>query len=255
MGIRNSSRTRVAPVFNALLADGGPEWVSRLLDLVARDSSGVPRWRGLDLSVCDHAWDPERPLDPPVALLSWLVRNIEPRHDGRISGSAEAVERRAALLRREPSVVRDALRELRRPSRNGWHIFEGPTCPDAFIVTPDALIVVEGKRTEPEPTTYTEWMPVRHQMLRHIDAAWEVRGRRSVYGFFVVEADPMEDPIRVPNKWKAFVERTRSPDVVARSLPHRGPEEQQGIVDAFIGATTWQRVVGEFGLRTELLTD
>jgi hypothetical protein len=40
---------------------------------------------------------------------------------------------------------------------------------------------------EPGPTTHTTWMPVRHKILRHIDAAFEIRVGRSVSSFFVLE--------------------------------------------------------------------
>jgi hypothetical protein len=59
------------------------------------------------------------------------------------------------------------------------------------IETPDALIVIEGKRTESGATIDTTWLTGRHQIWRHIDAAWEIRGRRQVFGFFIVEG---EDP-------------------------------------------------------------
>lgn len=61
-----------------------------------------------------------------------------------------ADRRRQGLRAGEPALVEEALRLLRsdcwaqRPVRLG-----GPTPPDVFLVTPYALIVIEGKRKEP----------------------------------------------------------------------------------------------------------
>jgi hypothetical protein len=128
-------------------------------------------------------------------------------------------------------------------------VLEGLTYPDVYLVTHDALVVIEGKRTEAGATTRTSWMASRSQMLRHIDAAWEIRGRRDVYGFFVVEAD---DGQSVPAKWIHAAVSTVSSDSIRSSLPHRSPEEQTEIAASFLGATTWQAIVAAFDLDTLL---
>ncbi len=96
-------------------------------------------------------------------------------------------------------------------------------------------------------------MPVRHQMLRHIDCAWEIKGRRQVIGFFIVEADGSNGA--VPLFWQDQARRTISKEAVMSSLPHRGPEEQEGISRSFIGLTTWQRVCKEFGVDSTRFQD
>ena len=120
-------------------------------------------------------------------------------------------------------------------------------------MTPDALVVIEGKRTETGPTTSTTWMPVRHQMLRHMDAAWEVRGDRRVYGLFIVEA--MRGSNTVPAHWVQAAEDTLAPAAVSGSLPHRSPAEREGIVQGFLGGTTWQAVCVEFGVDPTILPE
>jgi hypothetical protein len=103
--------------------------------------------------------------------------------------SAATQVKRQAVLNRDPHTIAEALAYLAQPRipRHAWYIFEGTTRPDVYLETPDVLIVIEGKRTEREPTSHTEWMPRRHQLLRHLDCAWEVRGQRTVLGFFIVE--------------------------------------------------------------------
>lgn len=140
---------------------------------------------------------------------------------------------------------------LGAPGRT-WCVLEGPSQPDAYLETPELLVVIEGKRTEHGPTTHTSWMPVRHQMLRHIDCAWEIRGDRPVFGFFIVEGD---DQGAIPPEWVEFARATVEPDAVAKSLPHRTADERSAIAEAFLGVTTWQIVCETFGIDRGILRD
>lgn len=255
-GLRNSSRTRVGPVFRALgeREQLEPQWIKRLLGLAASVGGHQRPWHAEDLAVLERHHEPkERALQPPVALLSWLVRNLDVPVDRIASNDPVACERRK-LAAKDPETIERALGLLRRGgSGKAWYILEGPTYPDVLIVTPDALVVIEGKRTEAGATTSTTWMVGRHQMLRHIDAAWEIRGRRSVYGFFIVEA--AADDTRVPASWLDVARDTRSERAVEASLPHRSRAEQTAIVECFLGVTTWQAIVIAFDLPTDILAD
>jgi len=245
----DSSLTRVAPCFDALLARDktGVSWLPELISLPA-DGSAIERPVAFEPLIETKWGRDERPLFPPVSLLSWLIRNLEKPAD--LSESEIGTERRD-LLAREPSRVEQALKLLRADaSARAWHILEGPSYPDAFLASSDSLIVVEGKRTESGPTTSTTWMPVRHQILRHIDAAFEIRGRRSVFGFFIVEG---ETDGGLPPSWVEACRRTLEPDALERSLPHRPMKERNVISQAFLGATTWQRVCAAIGIPFSVL--
>jgi hypothetical protein len=166
MGSKDSSKTRVVPVFDKLVANdnSGKTWLPRLLSLpVGGHFINLPN--GLDWKIQDNGWgDNEKKLEPPVSLLSWLIRHPENMNSQILS--SEPVKRRE-LINGSTSRQREALKLLRNnPSGEGWHLFEGKTQPDVFIETPDILIVIEGKRTESGVTTKTKWMPWRHQMLR-----------------------------------------------------------------------------------------
>jgi hypothetical protein len=250
----DSSVTRVAPVF-AILEQRTDAWVAKVLDLAARGLNAKHRpWIAEDMSptLVDFAEKArgkrERGLRPPTSLLAWLLENVK-NPDGRtLSTNPEVAQRRQRILDRDPETMAEALRALdQKGQSSAWSRFEGPTYPDVVIETPDALVIVEGKRTERGPTTHTTWMKGRHQMLRHLDAAWEIRGGRSVYGIFVVEADPNVET-KVPERWIQAAAETLSDDVVKGSLPHRSTEEQASIAAAFIGITTWQAIVAEFGI-------
>jgi hypothetical protein len=157
-----------------------------------------------------------------------------------IEGSRERIIEGLSLLRRDPNSY-------------GWYIFEGRTQPDIFIETDDLIVVIEGKRSETKPTTTTKWMQGRNQMLRHLDCAWEIRGGKQLVGFFIVEGNGRSED--VPPDWHTFAADTISHPTIASSLPHRGQEEQDGIVSCFSGVTTWQRICAEFGLDWTLLPD
>jgi hypothetical protein len=181
-GKYDSSKTRVRPVFDTLWARGR-DWLPALLSLPEFGCGRVLDGNTLDLTLQEGFWEPsEKCLNPPVALLSYLIR-----HPKLMAQRGSDIELRRKLLRGDPDTVERALHLLRtEAARRSWYIFEGPTCPDVFLVSHEALVVIEGKRTESSPTVETEWLVGRHQIGRHLDAAWEVRGRREVYGFFVV---------------------------------------------------------------------
>jgi hypothetical protein len=248
-GIRDSSKTRVRPLFDQLRvrADG---WIRPLLGLM--EIGPQPRvLPDIDYSCVRGAWEPaEEALAPPISLLSWLIRNVD---SARALGDSDP--RRHALGRRDPETVGNALRALRLPSESTrpWYVFEGRTCPDVFLTTPDAIVVIEGKRTERGPTTDTKWMAGRHQIWRHIDAAWEVRGHRHVFGCFIVEGGPTKNDAAVPKIWKNAFQESMSQSVLGTSFPHRSNAEREMISRCFIGGTTWQAACRAFGFDYDAL--
>ena len=259
MGIRDSSKTRVTPVFDCLQKHDctGCLWLPRLLALPVGGKS-VSVSTDSNYTIKDCGWgNTERQLLPPVSLLSWLIRHPRKPTSGTLSNDPEKAARRQQWIDGSADRIKEGLRLLRNnPTDEDWHIFEGETQPDVFIETHDIIVIIEGKRTERGPTTKTKWMDGRHQMLRHIDCAWEMRGNKTVLGFFIVEGH--ETATDVPSEWLAFAKETMSATAVASSLPHRGLVEQNEIAAAFMGVTTWQRVCHEFhdlGLNWHSLPD
>jgi hypothetical protein len=198
-------------------------------------------------------WPAEKRLPAPHGLLTWLIQNInKPEHESAWGGTVTR-EKREALVRRDPVRVAEALSLVAlRPDERVWYVLEGQTCPDVFLSTDDAIVVIEGKRTEVGPTTRTSWMPVRHQMLRHLDAALELAGPRRLVGFFVVEADGNGD---VPREWREAARATIDAKALVPSLPHRSEAERKAIADAFIGVTTWQTICRTFSIPSQVLLD
>jgi len=257
MGTRDSSKTRVVPVFDELLNRAPDGWVARLLNLPRGGRRTVDEIT-FDARVEEAAWGEEKQLKPPLSLLEWLVSSAD-LQPGCLWGTSPATidRRKRLLLNRDPELVAEARARLTRPLQTlrSWYVFEGPSCPDAYIQTPDAIIVVEGKRTEHGPTRHTSWMPVRHQMLRHLDGAMEICDSRNVFGFFIVEGIGGSAAVDVPTEWISAAAATVSEEVLSSSLPHRSGAEKEKIANAFMGVTTWQRVCQEFDIAFDRLPD
>lgn len=256
MSIYDSSRTRVAPVFGRLQCfdPTGGYWLQGLLELA--NTRKAPDVRAGDSRLAVAKWWPrEARLPAPVGLLRWLLNNAqEPRKPAAWGRRPDVRERRRRIVDRDAATVAEALAilEKRRSAGRAWYVLEGPSQPDVYLATDDVIVVVEGKRTETAPETSTEWMNTRHQMIRHLDAAWEIRQNRRVYGLFVVEADG-KDSVTAPSMWEEAVTLTTANEALKGSLPHRAPEEQTAIGQALLGVTTWQAICAEFNLPTEVL--
>lgn len=253
MGIYDSSKTRVTPIFDELLARDvtGRSWLQQLISLTESVNNSNEIVIQENLALINWGWaNTEIPLAPPKSLLCWLIKNLSPPKDNKLGSSPTTREKRRALLRQDSTMVKEALElleKLRLPSR-AWYILEGPTKPDVYLETSEIIVVIEGKRTESGPTTSTTWMPIRHQILRHIECAWEIRGKRKVVGFFIVEGDGGADATEVPENWLTTSHTTINQEVLEQSLPHRSEEERHDIAKCFFGVTTWQKVCKEFGI-------
>ncbi len=253
MGALNSSKTRVAPVFSQLFArdPSGKSWVRQLLSLGARSGTSViPTDLGTLLSDKHPSWgDKEKPLAPPKSLLEHLVDTVSEQQVEASGDSGTTLENRRKLSRNEEGMREAALEKISRLPLNRrtprtWYIFEGDSFPDACLQTDKAIIVIEGKRTEPMCTTKTKWMPNRSQLLRHMDAALEIAGDRLVYGLLIVE-DSDKKSLR---EWEIELDLQLAPRNVEESLPHRTESERRKILGGVLGVASWQSVCSEFGL-------
>ena len=240
-GKYDSSKTRVKPVFDILRARG-TAWLPQLIALPTGGWADDKAKSG-DLTLADGYWEPhEKCLNPPVSLLSWLIRNVN-----SLAPKTLDDEFRQRLAIGDPETVERALRFLRTEGASrAWYIFEGPTCPDVYLVARDALVVIEGKRTERTTTNDTTWLTGRHQIWRHLDAAWEIRGRRAVYGFFIVESDTADGS--VPELWRQAGQECLDPSALLSSFPHRSEAEVTAISRCYLGVTTWHKVCEKFDI-------
>ncbi len=252
MGKFDSSKTRVVPVFDHLLRSdsSGRSWLPLLVRLGSRVADvALPVQLGVLVPGHQSWWGSnERPLAPPLSLLEWLVQNVSEEQVAKSGGHPETVRKRRALASGDPKVVQEALRRLRASERGRqWFVLEGDSFPDACLETDSVVLVVEGKRTERSTTSKTTWMRKRSQLIRHMDATWEIAAGRAVLGLLLVEGeDP--DPMLVPEHWSAASDEQLQPDLLIPSLPHRTDEERDAIAGGVLGAATWQAVCHEFSI-------
>lgn len=246
-GKKDSSKTRVVPVFDKL-RERSDDWIRRLLEVPSHPGVAPSALAPLDLTFREGHWGKEEhPFAPPRRLLEWLVKNPS---NLRLDSSSHPD--RDALLHGDEAALQQALAEIEaRPAGRGWHLLEGTTFPDATILTPDAVIVVEGKRTEAGPTVDTSWLAGRHQIWRHIEGAWGIRGSRRVFGFFLVEELSGE----LPRLWVEAAHETLSAAALASSFPHLAQEEREELAACFLGVATWQQVCRTFGIDPSSLPD
>lgn len=264
MGKYNSSLTRVVPVFSNLLKRDitGRSWLRHLLTLFEH---GHPHCQtALEPTSAIQEWNfgkHEKKLIAPRKLLSWLVEHADSdwmnrtlsRHN-RLHSLTMAYRKK--LAQKDPATIQEAINELHKStlSQSAWFILEGPSQPDLFLITPDLILVLEGKRTESGPTLSTDYMPIRPQMLRHLDAAWEVRDGRKVLGGLIVEGQ-VPNPLHIPEHWQMAAHETIKPQVLNDALPHRSTAEKQEIAGAFLGVTTWQKICQTLNLDFSSLPD
>lgn len=247
MGTRNSSKTRVVPIFDALFGSDptGATWLDGLLHLASRSDSRV-----FDSSphlLIEHhrrTWGvDERALPAPLALLEHLVRSITVQQVAASGDSGFVLAKRQALADGDSATIDEALRHLHsgRRGRN-WFVLEGPSRPDATLETATAVLVVEGKRTERGCTSTTKWMSNRSQLLRHMDAALESFPSKQIFGLLLVEGLERGDSSVPSEYWRRQSEGQYSEGTLAASLPHRTPDQRARLAQGILGVATWQAV-------------
>ena len=176
MGTYDSSKTRVAPVFDALLASDstGMAWVDSLVALGSRHEVVATIKKGQRL-VSSHArrWgSDEAKLAAPSSLLEYLLRHIDREQVAAAGDDGETLGKRTELVNHNEKTIAEAIAALRSGKRGrSWYVLEGESRPDALLETEELIVCVEGKRTEACCTTHTTWMRRRSQLVRHMDGA------------------------------------------------------------------------------------
>jgi len=187
----------------------------------------------------------EMALPAPLALLEYLIENIAEEDAVRSRDTGLVRSKRLALARRDQKTVMEGLSALRSSRlERQWFVLEGRSRPDATFEMPEAVLVIEGKRTERRCTSKTKWMGTRSQLLRHMDAALEYFSGKEIFGLVIVEGDE-PNPLTPSQHWHDELDAQRSTEMLAASLPHRSPHERSSIGRGVLGVITWQAVCKE----------
>jgi hypothetical protein len=249
MGKFNSSATRVAPIFDRLFAadPSGSTWIPGLLKLGSRPAQGfVALSPPLVAGHCQTWGSAELRLPAPLGLLEHLVHNVTVEQVAESGDEGYVRTQREALARKEPATVAEALEALRSGRRGRkWYVLEGDSKPDATLEMEDAVLVVEGKRTERSCTSATTWMGMRSQLLRHMDAAMEHFPGKRVFGILLVEGVGGSEAVVPSPHWAAESKAQYEPAVLRNSLPHRRPAERSALAASILGVATWQAVCAQ----------
>lgn len=265
MGNRNSSVTRVWPVFDKLLDQdpSGDTWLVPLLKLGSRSVEASPAilrdpgrllpelaWFDLAmpgplvkvlgasrmerLKTIRNAY--ERDIPPSAAFLHWLLHNPDRLVWPRDTGGRERVfadstnERRRRLLAGDTKVRDEALSELDcsevEGSKRKWWAFEGFTSVDCLLETERLLVLIEGKRTEGISKS-TDWFRGRNQVIRNLEVARAMAGATKEYAVLLCAEKHIELPDAA---W-------------CDSLPHFSEQDINELQRHYLGCTTWPEIV------------
>lgn len=197
MGEKNSSLTRVQPIFQAI-ENAGKNAAELLLECAHSGNTFIEKLKVLDQNIIDRG--AEKKLPPPGEFLRWLVQNpLEmtwptDRNKVDLVYGEDTQQKREKLIRsQDESVKQEAIKYLYASvlSERKWYIFEGPTYIDYFIETNSTVFVIEGKRTE-KLASSTDWYPARNQLFRNLEVAQEY-ARKQGKEFVVFVAAESED--------------------------------------------------------------
>ena len=183
MGEKNSSLTRVQPVFDYINLD--IQKLNQFFSLFDKKVSITSK-----ILFCKYG-ENEASIKPPKELLLWCINNIDKLNSvefEKIKESDSTINRkRYALYTNDPATKQKALTELKNEHlpEKAWFIFEGYTHPDIYIETKNEIFIGEAKRTESILTTSTTWMIERDQLIRHIDSV--IDSKKKVYSFFIFQ--------------------------------------------------------------------
>ena len=227
MGKKNSSLTRIQPLFDYLGMDINK--INKFLSLFE-----IKTEIKASLFVCKYGYD-EASIKPCKELLIWCVNNIDKLNKKEFEAlkneTSESAQKRYALFCNNTEIKKEALNELYKDNipQRAWFIFEGYTHPDVYMETDDSIYIGEAKRTENELTNHTKWLEDRDQLIRHVDSVID-RGKK-VYSFFVIENPENYD-------FNKYFET----EIYDKSLPHRNQEIRKKIKNTYIGYTTFSKI-------------
>jgi len=209
MGVNNSSRCVVKPVFDALESSG------KILNFL-RMVLPLPCFGEGPVKMFYEGHPKERVFCPRKEFLDWCRANPE-------------------------TLVNPEL-ACERMEKNPAYSFEGGTHPDVYIETSVCNVVIEAKWTEPRITSHTTWRKEgeRDQLLRHMDALTSCdpsdSGKRT-FGLFLIDANGKISRDVVDSLF-------REEWYYMKSLPHRvHTGTWRTIKDNYCGVYTWQDIV------------
>jgi len=271
---RNSSITRVRPVFQRLISEDntGQSWLPKILklaslqksyaDSLAMDTGRLLPWvgerhrfddkvlkaRGVSELVLEQCF--EHDIEPPRGFLRWLITNTDRLtwlNKGREKCSAKTQKMREDLFgyngqSASIKAKQEALSELERVGPKGswkrWWAFEGFTSADCYLETDRLALIIEGKRLE-KASSKVEWYPTRNQLIRNLEVTSQAATGKQ-FALLAIGEETIEDP---------------DMDTWISSLPHLTDVQRYDLQGHYLGHTTWDVVCRATGISHPQLPD
>lgn len=241
MGIRNSSLTRVKPLFDFI--DSDIDKLNRLFELFDKNQR-IEQNSLIEIRYGDN----EKKIPPSKSILIWMLQNLNVLNKvdnfGVSSVDSETYKRRKLLFSGDTKTINEAINIIQTkpklPERD-WYIFEGNTSPDIFIETTDSIFVGEAKRTEKDITTKTKWLCNRDQLIRHIDSLLDQP--KKIYSFYILEKEEY-----LKGSYKKSMESYSNKDYFNQNLKHRDFSIIERAFNSFIGFVFWDDIADCFNI-------
>ncbi len=240
MGKRNSSLTRVKPLFDFINSD--IDKLNRFLELFKNTKKRVKQNSLIEIRYGEN----EKKIPPSKSILIWMLQNLDTLNKVKNYGvkniDSETYKKRSELFSGNVKLIDEAINTIQTKTKipdKGWYIFEGNTFPDIFIETSDAIFIGEAKRIENDITTKTIWLNQRDQLIRHIDSLLDQP--KPIYSFYILEKEEY-----LKGTYKKRMELYSKKDYFKENLKHRDDKIIERAFVSFIGFVFWENIADCF---------
>lgn len=240
MGKRNSSLTRVKPLFDFINSD--IDKLNRFLELFEKTNKRVKQNFLIEIRYGQN----EKKIPPPKSILIWMLQNLNTLNKVKNYGvkniDSETYKKRSELFSGNIKLIDEAINAIKTKTKipdKGWYIFEGNTFPDIFIETSDSIFIGEAKRTENDITTKTIWLNQRDQLVRHIDSLLDQP--KPIYSFYILEKEEY-----LKGTYIKRMELYSKKYYFKENLKHRDDKTIERAFNSFIGFIFWENIADCF---------
>lgn len=243
MGIRNSSLTRVKPLFDFFGSDVSK--LNQFFGLFNYNNQRIEQNSLIEIRYGDF----EKKIPPSKSLLIWILQNLNYLNKvdnyGVDNIDSKTYKKRKLLFSGDTKTLNEAVNIIKTkttlPERD-WYIFEGNTFPDIFIETSDSIFIGEAKRTEKNITTKTKWLSQRDQLIRHIDSLLDQP--KMLHSFYILEKNEY-----LNGCYKEQMELYSKNDYFKLNLKHRSDPYIEKAFKSFIGFIFWDDIADSFNIQ------
>jgi len=243
MGVRDSSLTRVKPLFDFI--DSDEDKLNQLFGFFKSNISKIEKKSIIEIRYGSN----EKKIPPSRSLLIWMLQNLKELNKVNNFGvdnvDSETYQKRKALFSGDNKIVDDAIQIIQTKSKlpdRGWYIFEGKTHPDIFIETTDSIFIGEAKRTEKDITTTTKWLNNRDQLIRHVDSVLDQS--KQVYSFYILDKSEY-----LNGCYKERMKLYSKKEYYKENLRHRDNSSIEKAMNSFIGFIFWEDIGESFKIK------